>query len=201
VDVERFWQVIGQARAAAGDEADRAVMEGRPSAVAEALAAELVRLPLAEILVFGRRFDAVCDRADSWNLCAACWVIEYGFLSDDGFSSFRAGLIRLGRAVFDQAVLAPDSLAAHPAVQEISVGDGGRWIGDEQLLFAASTVYESVSGDADAFWVAAASGEDDTVAPARVPFVEDRWNLRDRSEWRRRLPELDALFAARRRHA
>lgn len=201
MDVERFWQVVEQARAVAGGEADRAVMEGQPSAVAEALVAELMRLPLAEIAMFGRAFDAACGWANSWNLCAACWIIEYGFLSDDGFSSFQAGLIRLGRAVFDQAVLAPDSLAAHPAVQEISVGDGGRWIGDEELLFAASTAYESVSGDADAFWAAVALAEDDAVAPARVPFVEGRWDLRDRSEWRRRLPELDALFAARRRHA
>lgn len=199
MDVERFWQVVGQARAAAGGEADRAVAEGRSSAVAEALVTELMRLPLAEIAVFGRLLDEICDRANRWNLCAACWLIEYGFLSDDGFSSFRAGLIRLGRAAFDQAVLDPDSLAAHPAVREVSVGDGDRWIGDEQLLFAAAKAYENVSGDADAFWEAVESAQHVTVVPARDPLAEDRWDLRDRSEWRRRLPELDALFASRRR--
>ncbi|WP_344319550.1 DUF4240 domain-containing protein, partial [Actinocatenispora thailandica] len=157
MDVDEFWQLVRRARDAAGSAADRAVEAGVPESTAEALVAELTRLPLPEIVAFDRVLGRVCERADTWDLCAARWIIEYGFLSDDGFAEFRAGLVGLGRDAFERAVADPDSLAAHPAVRGVSDGAGrDRWIGDERLLFAAARAYEQVTGDADAFWAAVA---------------------------------------------
>lgn len=55
--------------------------------------AELVRLPRPEIIAFDDLFSDVRAQADLWNGRAACWNIEYRYLSDDGFADFRAGLV------------------------------------------------------------------------------------------------------------
>ncbi|MEV4759483.1 DUF4240 domain-containing protein [Micromonospora sp. NPDC049559] len=199
MDEDGFWQVVERARAAAGPAADLARRDGRPSAVTDALVVELARLPLPEIVAFDRRLDDVLDRADTWDLAAACWVIEHGFLSDDGFSDFRAGLVGFGRSGFEAVVAEPDALAAHPAVREIGASAGhGLWIGDEQFLYAAHRAYEQLTGDPDAFWDAAAA-DGDPARPAGGPEPSDeRWDLRDEEEWRRRLPRLAARFLAHR---
>ncbi|MFG1648776.1 hypothetical protein ACGFIE_02525 [Micromonospora sp. NPDC049275] len=45
MDVEEFWSVVDRARTAAGAAADQPQRDGQPSAVAEALVVELMRLP------------------------------------------------------------------------------------------------------------------------------------------------------------
>ncbi|MEU4775682.1 DUF4240 domain-containing protein [Micromonospora sp. NPDC023644] len=197
MDVDRFWHIVERARESAGPAADRA-RQGGPSAVAEALVVELTRLPLPEIVAFDQTLGDLCALADTGDIVAACWIIEHGFLSDDRFSDFRAGLIGLGRGAFEAVLTEPDTLAGHPAVQEVSASHGHNlWIGDEALLFAAPEAYERRTGDPDAFWDAA---EVDTARPTRAPrrSDEERWDLRDEDEWRRRLPELAALFLAHR---
>lgn len=161
---------------------------------------ELVLLPLPQIVAFDRVFSTVLAQADTWDACAACWIIEYGFLSDDGFTDFRAGLVGLGRTAFELVVNDPDSLAGHPAVQEISASEGrGLWIGDERLLYAAQKAYERLTGDRDAFWDAVYAAEPASAPPSRSPAPRgERWDLRDQDEWRRRLPRLAELFLARR---
>ncbi|GAB3337676.1 DUF4240 domain-containing protein [Micromonospora halotolerans] len=199
MDVDGFWQVVERARAAAGPAADRARQDGQPSAVSEALVAELARLPLPQIVAFDRMLDDVLTQADNWDTCAACWIIEYGFLSDDGFSDFRAGLVGLGRRAYEAVVTEPDSLAGHPAVQEISASDGrDLWIGDERLLYAARRAYERLTGDPEAFWDAVDDAKVDTApsSPSSEP-ADERWDLRNEEEWRRRLPSLAELFLAR----
>ncbi|MFI6272790.1 DUF4240 domain-containing protein [Micromonospora zamorensis] len=200
VDVDGFWQVVGRARTAAGPAADRAREDGQPSAVAEALVAELSQLALPEIIAFDRRLGDVLDQVDNWDTCAACWVIEHGFLSDDGFSDFRAGLVGLGKSTFEAVVIQPDSLAEHAAVQEISASNWqSLWIGDEELLFAAQKAYERRTGDHDAFWDAVDTAESETAEPTDSPKpAYDRWDLRNQDEWRRRLPRLASLFLAHR---
>ena len=171
-----------------------------PSAVAEALVAELTRLPLPDIVAFDQVLNEVADQADTWDVCAACWIIEYGFLSDDGFSDFQAGLVGLGRRAFESAARDPDSLADHPAVRQISASEGrDLWIGDEALQFAAQTAYEQLTGDDEAFWDAVESTQSATTPPEPSPEPDDdRWDLRDEDEWRTRLPRLLKLFRARR---
>jgi hypothetical protein len=200
VDIESFWQLVERARTATGPAADKARRDGQPSAVAEALVAELAMLPLTEVLAFDQILSDLVGQVDTWDVCAACWIIEYGFLSDDGFADFRAGLVGLGRSTFEAVIADPDSLAGHPAVQEISQASGRRlWIGDESLLFAAQRAYEQQTGDADAFWEAVEAAHANAARPTDgMEPVEDRWNLRDEAEWRRRLPRLAALFLSHR---
>lgn len=200
VDVDRFWQIVEGARDAAGPAADRARPDSGPSGVAEALVVELTCLPLPEIVAFDQMLSYLCGLADTGDIAAACWVIEHGFLSDDRFADFRAGLIGLGRSVFEAVIAGPDTLAGHPAVQEISASHGhGLWVGDETLLFAAQEAYEQRTGDPDAFLDAADATE---VSTARSPGVpnpgDDRRDLRNVDEWRRRLPKLAALFLTQR---
>ncbi|MEU7770998.1 DUF4240 domain-containing protein [Micromonospora taraxaci] len=200
VDVDGFWEVVERARAGAGPAADQARQDGQPSAVTEALVSELTRLSLPQIVAFDRVLSDVLAQADTWDTCAACWIIEYGFLSDDGFSDFRAGLVGLGRSPFESVVNDPDSLAGHPAVQEIGASEGrGLWIGDERFLYAAQKAYERLTGDPDAFWDAVYAAEPATAQPSRSPVpTDERWDLRSEDEWRRRLPRLAELFLARR---
>ncbi|CCH15488.1 DUF4240 domain-containing protein [Micromonospora lupini] len=201
MDVEEFWSVVERARAAAGVAADQPRRDGQPSVVAEALVAELMRLPLSQIVAFDQVLDEVADHADTWDVCAACWIIEYGFLSDDGFSDFQAGLVGLGRAAFESAARDPDSLADHPAVRQISAAEGrDLWIGDEALQFAAQTAYERLTGDDEAFWDAAEAAQSAVTTPPHPgpEPADERWDLSDEDEWRRRLPRLFERFRARR---
>ncbi|MFF0231285.1 DUF4240 domain-containing protein [Micromonospora sp. NPDC005254] len=197
--MDEFWSVVERARAAAGTAADQPRRDGQPSAVAEALVAELMRLPLPHIVAFDQVLDEVVDQADTWDVCAACWIIEYGFLSDDGFSDFQAGLVGLGRRAFESVVRDPDSLADHPAVRQISASEGrDLWIGDEALQFAAETAYEQLTGNSEAFWDAVEATRSATPPEPSPEPDDDRWDLRDEDEWRRRLPRLLELFRARR---
>ncbi|MCF0094123.1 hypothetical protein B0E54_02964 [Micromonospora sp. MH99] len=200
MELEEFWSIVERARAAAGAAADQPRPDGQPDVVADALVAELTRLPLSHIVAFDQTLNEVMDQADTWDLCAACWIVEYGFLSDDGFSDFQAGLVGLGRVAFESAARDPDSLADHPAVRQISASEGrDLWIGDEALQFAAQQAYEQLTGDDEAFWDAVESAESAATAPPPSPEpADERWDLSDEAEWRKRLPRLFELFGARR---
>jgi len=87
-----FWSLIGQAR--------------RPGQLHE----ELSRLPDEQLLSFERLHAAYMNRAYTWGLWGAAYVINGG-CSDDTFEYFRAALISLGRNVYERALADPDSLA------------------------------------------------------------------------------------------
>lgn len=59
---------------------------------------------------FERVFDAVNGEAYRTGLWAAAYLMRGG-CSDDGFDYFRGWLLAQGRAVWEGAVAAPDSLA------------------------------------------------------------------------------------------
>lgn len=101
MDEARFWELVDQANEAAqGD------MEAKCDLIAEAVAA----LTPDEAQAFGELFDDAMDRAYSWALWGAAYVIGGG-CSDDGFIDFRSVLISLGEAVFERALAEPESLA------------------------------------------------------------------------------------------
>ncbi|MGH3742249.1 MAG: DUF4240 domain-containing protein, partial [Micromonosporaceae bacterium] len=112
---------------------------------------------------------------------------------------FRAGLVSLGRDTFEAVVADPDSLARHPAVQEISrSSDRSLWISDEEMLHVANRAYEQRTGDPDEFWEALEVAEVGTVRPSGPRPSGERWDLRDEGEWRGRLPALGAMFLSHR---
>jgi len=132
----------------------------------------------------------------------AAILIEHGFLGDDSFDDFRAGLVALGRTTFERAVANPDSLAEHPLVREIAAANDPRWLGREDMLFVASHAYSLVTGEDEVTFYDFAEeqriAEDRPAEPAdeKDPDEGD-WSVEDEAETRRRLPRLAELFYER----
>ena len=99
--LEQFWNIVEKVHRDSRGDMDKKC---------ELLEAELRRLPLDEVRSFHRHFDECQDRAYSWELWAAAYIIGGG-CSDDSFSDFRATLTSMGRQTFERALADPQSLA------------------------------------------------------------------------------------------
>jgi hypothetical protein len=251
MDIDRFWDLIGQARTEAGGAADAPLREvdgdgadpareywdfdeldpevlaanvglsgpdaasdpgiGLPDLdevedeeddddltdpVALALVRVLARLEPAEIAEFELAFDQVRAASDRDDLANAAILIEHGFLGDDSFDDFRAGLVSLGRETFEKALRDPDSLADHPAVREIAAAADPRWLGREDLLYAASRAYAEATGRDEVTFFDAVEALD-LDEPDTGGAEQDGWDITDEAQTRRRLPRLAALFFER----
>ena len=124
-----FWQLTDQTRKEAGNDT------GRQSQLLEE---QLSKLPPKQIVAFQRRRHQLDERAYTWDLWGAAFVIEDG-CSDDCFRDFRAYLISLGRGPYEAALRDPDSLAS--VVQDAEQGD---W---ENADDVAPDAYESATGE------------------------------------------------------
>jgi hypothetical protein len=161
-----FWRLVEDARRDAGNDTERQ---------SELLAERLGELPAQQIADFGairRRLD---ERAYTWDLWAAAYVIEDG-CSDDCFRDFRAYLISLGRAPYEAALDDPDSLA--PVVQDAENGD---W---ENADNVAPEVYEDVAGED------IPSGDSDVSGTPRG----QSWDDEQQDELAQRYPSLAQRF-------
>jgi Protein of unknown function (DUF4240) len=83
------------------------------SAIGAALAERLMPLPLEQIVGSHLCFRRVVRRAHQWKVCAAAFLI-WGYISDDGFSDFKAGLVGLGRETFERVAGSPEDAARIP---------------------------------------------------------------------------------------
>jgi hypothetical protein len=99
--LDQFWDLVEKVHRDSRGDMDKKC---------ELLDAELRRLPLGEVRSFHRHFNECQDRAYSWELWAAAYIMGGG-CSDDGFSDFRATLISMGRQTFENALTDPQSLA------------------------------------------------------------------------------------------
>ena len=129
MDQGAFWELIAHTRAASGNDT------GRQS---ELLEERLRRLPGQQIADFGRIRHRLDQRAYTWKIWGAAYVIDDG-CSDDCFRDFRAYLISLGRGPYEAALRDPDSLA--PVVQDAEEGD---W---ENADNVAPDAYENATGE------------------------------------------------------
>jgi hypothetical protein len=129
MDDAAFWQLIADTRAASGNDT------GRQS---DLLEERLRRLPPRQIADFARIRHGLDQRAYSWEIWGAAYVIDDG-CSDDCFRDFRAYLISLGRGPYEAAVRNPDSLA--PVVQD---AEQGNW---ENADNVAPDAYQSATGE------------------------------------------------------
>jgi hypothetical protein len=111
MDDAAFWRLIADTRAAAGNDT------GRQS---ELLDARLRQLPAQQIVAFERIRRGLDQRAYTWDVWGAAYVVEDG-CSDDCFRDFRAYLISLGQGPYETALRDPDGLA--PTVQDAENGD------------------------------------------------------------------------------
>ena len=183
MDRESFWQIVETARAEVDDTVEDA------DEVADAVVDSLIELSLAEIVGFELELDKLQQESYRWDLWAAAYLINGG-CSDDSFDYFRGWLLAQGREVWDAALVDPDSLASvvNPDPTEVRAEC-------EDMLDAAATAYEQVTGDDEGFWLAL-----DAAAEAQ-PEVEDsdrpkgeNFDFDDPDEMRERLPLLSALF-------
>ena len=163
--------------------------------IAIALISELERLPPAEIASFERIFEEQRARADRPDLANAALLIEHGFLGDDSFDDFRAGLVSLGRESFEGALAAPDSLATHPIVREIAQANDPRWVGREDLLYAAGHAYAAVTGEDEVTFYDFV--EEQFPADDVEPDDVEDWEITDETATRGRLPRLADMFYER----
>ena len=99
--LDQFWNIVEKVHRDSGGDMDRKC---------ELLDAELRRLAVDEVRSFRRHFDECEDRAYTWELWAAAYIIGGG-CSDDAFSDFRATLISMGRQTFERALADPQALA------------------------------------------------------------------------------------------
>lgn len=173
MSVDGFWNVVAQAREAAGDRADA-------EEVAEQVLRLLCGLPPAEIAELAQPLWDLRSWSYRQDLWRAAYLINGG-CSDDGFEYFRGWLLTQGRETFDRAVVDPDSLADLPAVRHIAAGDGGD-LECESMYGVVWDAYEQVTGSMD------------LPVSGRYPELEPWWDLDGPDGAHRRLPRLAALF-------
>ena len=166
---DEFWEHI------------RATRRLDPDEHIERLATRLAKLPVKEILAFGRRWETLGAKGYTWKLWGAAYLINEG-CSDDGFDYFRGWLILQGREVFAAALKDADSLAAVLNGDEF-VEAGGN---------PAYDAYAAVTGRDDYYEVL---DRQYPKRPAR-PDLGDDWDFDDAAQMRRRYPMLFAAYAA-----
>jgi len=102
MDEMKFWTIVGSAHEQSNGNMDEKC---------ELIRAALSKLPKDDARAFSAFFRAMMDRAYSWPLWGAAYVINGG-CGDDTFSDFRASLISRGRTAFERALSDLESLAA-----------------------------------------------------------------------------------------
>lgn len=128
---DQFWNLIASSKAASRGSFERQ---------AKALGQELAKLSPEEIVEFQRIFDEHTDRAYTWDLWGAAYILGGG-CSDDAFVDFRSWLISMGREIYERALKDPESLADVPLGPE-----GGEDAFFEEFAYVAPQVYEKKTG-------------------------------------------------------
>ncbi|KAB2350214.1 DUF4240 domain-containing protein [Actinomadura rudentiformis] len=172
MDHDQFWQLIGEARAAAAEQDSDSVAERATQLLAELPADKIVG---AEQVL--RDLLAESYLCDLWG---AAYLINGG-ASDDGFEYFRGWLISEGREVFERAVADPDSLADVPAVRRAAAV--GQDLDGEPILGIAWTAYHRRTGEQ----------LPSNAATISYPSITFGWDFEDHDERSRRLPRLSQL--------
>lgn len=98
-----FWDIVNRVHGVSGGGVDIGKKE-------ELLADELRELSLQEVRSFYEHFCDCRDRAYTWDVWAAAYIIGGG-CSDDDFQDFRSSLIAMGQAIYESALDDPESLA------------------------------------------------------------------------------------------
>lgn len=132
-----FWSLIDEARLKAGN------MKSIPAWLEE----RLVERSTAEIHDFAAWLAHFMGRAHDAQLWNAGGIIA-GALSDDGFVYFKCWLISRGRAVYEAALLDPDSLAdlEYPDYQPERGFLGRPSVNLEKLIYAYVFAYNKKCG-------------------------------------------------------
>lgn len=169
---DQFWQII----------ADTCRSDPRSAEEWDVkLTDALATLPADEIIEWNHIFDALDKRAYRTDIWAAAYLV-CGGASDDGFYYFRCWLIGMGKAIYENTIANPDSLAdvASPA-----------WFAEG--IDAQVEIYAA----AQFAWMRVTGNDYDADYPARNEasgLVGDDWDFEDKHEMRKRLPRLTTLY-------
>lgn len=127
--LEEFWKLIDKVNREAGEDMDEKC---------RVLEEKLRRMPVEEVLSFLNHFDDCLDRAYTWDLWAAAHIIGGG-CGDDSFSDFRSTLISMGKAIFERALVDPESLCELPI-------EDPEYFMYESFHYPALSVYQEMTG-------------------------------------------------------
>ena len=94
-----FWNIIGKAKDAKNVAEINAI-----------IFRELNQLTVEELVLYSNIFYVLFDKAYTWNLWNAAYII-HGGCGDDAFMDFRKSLITLGKETYKKALENPDFLA------------------------------------------------------------------------------------------
>lgn len=158
---EKFWGIMERAA-----ESDR-----DPDAQMKALRAALRELTLEDIISFEVAFRRYLNKAYTWDLWGAAYVI-HGGCSDDGFEYFRRWLVSRGRDAYEVALADPDSLAQLDAWP----GPDGVWE-FEEIYYVAVQVFEEKGGEGDVRDYSEPEAGLGGPDPFGTPFEEDEEHL------------------------
>lgn len=100
--IDEFWKLIGDAHQRSQGDMDRKC---------ELVQKTVESMSPGTAAAFSKHFDESMNRAYTWGLWGAAYVIRGG-CGDDTFSDFRASLVSRGQTAFEKAVADPDSLAS-----------------------------------------------------------------------------------------
>jgi hypothetical protein len=139
----QFWQIISDSRSSFFEK----IRTPNKQRMVETLTVHQTRklheilgtLSPKEIIDFYRIFCHLLDRAYTWDLWGAAYIMGGG-CSDDGFLDFRAWLISMGKDVYEAAIQNPETLTA--TVERKDVED----FFFEQFSYVPGRVYEEMTG-------------------------------------------------------
>lgn len=93
-----------------------------------------------QILTFALRTEELLYRAHTTPLKCACWIMNYGYGSEDGFIYFKTWLISKGQKIYSEALENPDSLIPHK-------NPNNEFYESEQFRYAPHYAFEQTSGE------------------------------------------------------
>lgn len=161
---DQFWKLLDQAAGFSDD----------PAAHIDALSTELRGLTSEDIKSFEVAFRRYLNKAYTWNLWGAAYVI-HGGCSDDGFEYFRRWLVSKGRDTYERALADPDSLAR----LEARPGPYGMWE-FEEIYYVANRIFNEKGGEGDVRDYSEPEAGLGGAGPSGEPFEEDPKHLAQR---------------------
>ena len=143
------------------------------------LVAALSQLAADDIVEWNHIFDRFVAAASTIDLMAACYVMNTG-AGDDGFYYFRCWLVGMGKAVYDPAIINPDTLASVALPWSSGID------AEAEIYGAAHEAWMQVSGQPDT-----------APYPARNETAEltgEDWDFDNDKLLRDHLPKLSAFY-------
>ena len=181
MSIEEFWNLIDEANSQSQGE-----MERKCEIVQSAVGSMSPETANA----FSRHFDEAMNRAYSWDLWGAAYVMNGG-CGDDTFLDFRASLVSRGKKAFESAVASPESLANEAFDEEAWFYEGFQYAVREGAESAISpqalSVVPAPSEPSGSAWE-----ESPEVLKERYPLLwvkfEKMWSPASESEVRKPKP-------------